>query len=240
METGNDVLFDPLLPPASQPGNTERPLPAHLKELIDFVLGEPMATLVIAIDPGDVHCGIAVGGFPPNGTLAKRVAGEVHSEWVPVCYRTIELTQAECLFFAAHTFRHVRAVALEIFALFPDKAAVQAGSTMPTSRLIGALEYIASTAVEGAYYQGLAVRTLDSFLFEQQPAIKEGTIANLRARGLPSHAKTHHTGDHCFDAELHLYHFLYSLLTPKEESATVRRSEWDSSGPPKKGKTAKK
>lgn len=191
-----------------------KPTPQFL-ELVHLVQRtEPHGTLTVAIDPGDIHVGIAIGRCLP--TTKKQ------SE--PTVLHTVELTQAEALYFAHLCFPMLRSVVIEQFSLYADKAKSLIGSTMPTCRLIGALEYIACISVEGTYAQPRAIRSIDDYLFEQPASVQEPTRAKLRARGTSSHAVTNKTGPHCLSAELHFYHFAYShfAATPASTKKAAR------------------
>jgi hypothetical protein len=210
------MLLDPLIPEAP------RQLSPTAETLINFITTEPLGSLVVAIDPGDVHCGIVIGGFFPPSNFKE-----------PMVFKAGELTPGETLHMAQVCFPKLRAVVLETFSLRDDKAKVQTGSSMATSRLIGALEYIAFVSAEGTIYTpGEPIRPLRHFLYEQSPSIKTGAVAQLRARGTTSYAKSHGLGGHVLDAELHFYYFMYEriAITERQErrTPTAKHSEFDS------------
>lgn len=131
---------------------------------------------IIGIDPGEKHVGWAVirDGTP-----------------VEAC----EVTPDEAIAMAEQMFQFPTRIAIEEFRLYPDKAALQAYSNMPTSKLIGVLEYIARK--QGA----------QAFL---QPAdIKRPTEALMKARGMKHLAVVRKQGGHAKDAETHA---VYRLL----------------------------
>lgn len=134
-------------------------------------------TDLIAIDPGGVHVGWAEFQLDPAR-----------------CTRAVEKTPEEAKESLARAVSRpgIRAVVIESFRLYPDKAMKQAGSDMPTSRLIGAMEYIVQSA---------GVR-----LVMQPAAIKTPTLSVLRHRGITLVSRGN--GDHAKDAETHGWHYL--------------------------------
>lgn len=140
---------------------------------------------VIAVDPGDAHVGWAAWchsyGSGGDGMSVSRV-GELHaSDAVPFVDHTLERVQG----------RPARAVlVVEEFILYPDKERTQAWSPLRTSRMIGALEWVA--------------RTRGAEFVEQGANVKKATAAQLQARGIDRKG----VGPHARDAELHLVHYL--------------------------------
>lgn len=134
---------------------------------------------VVAIDPGDVHCGMALGIVSTSGQF--------------VCTRAWEATPGECADEVAGWLLagELQAVVVERFSLYADKAATQVGSSFPTAELIGVLKYLVRVAGSAS----IAIQGAD---------IKKSMRAQLAARGiklLPAEA------DHARDAQLHLWHY---------------------------------
>lgn len=134
---------------------------------------------VVAIDPGDVHCGMALGVASTSGQF--------------IVTRAWEATPDECADEVAGWLLagELKAVVVERFSLYADQAQTQVGSSFPTVELIGVLKYL--------------VRVAGSALLVTQGAdIKKSMRAQLRARNiklLPAEA------DHARDAQLHLWHY---------------------------------
>jgi hypothetical protein len=171
-------------PPTRTPpeiiGHAEGP-PRESRETIDLRTGEKRPVSqegVIAIDPGDVHCGMALGIVSTNGQFS--------------CVRAWEATPDECADEVAGWLLagELAAVVVERFSLYADKAATQVGSTMPTAELIGILKYLVRVAGNAS-------------LVLQGADIKKSMRSQLKARGiklLPAEA------DHARDAQLHLWY----------------------------------
>lgn len=153
----------------------------------------PPLTMVVGIDPGDTHCGIAVA----------RVTYDHDKD-----EGRVELTRAEerlpndCADLLASWLLEgwVDAVALERFNLDPSKALVQSGSSMDTSQLIGVLTYITRLANRGRRDAGKP----EVVLSMQGREIKKSIRAQAKARGIdliPASA------DHPRDAQLHAIYY---------------------------------
>lgn len=149
----------------------------------------------LAIDPGDVHVGWALG-FGAHQDLGP---GPIVGEWTP----------DESL---AQVSRHLEAwcysnrpgeLIIEEFVLYPGRAAQQAGSSFKTSQLIGALKYVA---------QGWREKGAQLDVVMQGANIKKPTRRQLKARGIKQNAVGE--GIHASDAELHYY---YRVLRSKEK-----------------------
>jgi len=158
---------------------------------VDLATGEEKSTAgmaVIAIDPGDVHCGMALGITGTNGQFA--------------CIKAWEATPDECADYVAGWLLsgELEALVIEKFNLYADKAKEQIGSEFPTVQLIGVLRYLVRVAgleadKQGRYRARLAMYGADT---------KKSLRAQLQARKialLPAEA------DHARDAQLHLWHY---------------------------------
>lgn len=147
---------------------------------------------IIAIDPGEEHCGIAVF------EVVMGENGEPHLE----CRLTTEHTP-EGLFDSLRVWgaQHGNSkgrfdvMVVESFRLYPEKMASLAYSELRTVEVIGVLR-------ERARCEGSA--------FITQPAmIKKATEGQLRARGIA--LKSRGSGGHAKDAELHGYHYWFRM-----------------------------
>lgn len=131
-------------------------------------------TVRLAVDPGDVHVGWALGA---EGDGPERVTT---GEWTPrECLRAVRELCSE---------GWVDEVVIEEFALYPGRAAEQAGSSMRTSQLIGAIKLVCDETGVGWHEQGAY--------------IKKSTRAQLKARGIGLGKGSIHAKD----AWLHYWH----------------------------------
>lgn len=176
-----------------------------------------------AIDPGDVHVGLA--GFAVDG-----LSGLPYCEW------TAEYTPGEAQDLIAARLRagQIQTLVIEDFRLYEDKAAEQTGSRMLTPQLIGVLTYlvrvnnriIEETASEFVRPQGperwtascRGCRRAVELVF-QNADVKRPTLGVLKAKGIKSRAATDRTGGHAKDAEIHGWHW---LLRPELDDAGRR------------------
>lgn len=135
---------------------------------------------VLAIDPGDVHCG-----------MATFLDGQCTSTW--------EDTPADCLGYVRSVLEGecLDVLVVEEFRLYPWKAQQQAYSQMLTCQLIGGIKAAWSWFGSGSCK-----------LVEQSATIKKPTVGILRARGIKSKAKQSKAGGHALDAELHGYYYV--------------------------------
>lgn len=153
--------------------------PAETTDLRTGEIRRAAQQAVVAIDPGDVHCGMALGIVSTSGQF--------------ICTRAWEATPNECADEVAGWLLagELQAVVVERFSLYADKAATQVGSSFPTAELIGVLKYLVRVAGSAS----IAIQGAD---------IKKSMRAQLAARGiklLPAEA------DHARDAQLHLWHY---------------------------------
>jgi hypothetical protein len=107
----------------------------------------------------------------------------------------MEMTPADALdlFYTGVSAGTVKVLVVESWRLFADKAAKLVGSDMPTSRLIGAIEFTVSR-----------FGTPRTKLVFQDPVIKKPTrnLADLRGYRMRS-STLDKSGGHASDAELH-------------------------------------
>lgn len=142
--------------------------------------------VIIAVDPGDLHQGVAVGQRDPKKGWRCSVAFETRA-WQLLLFLS-----------TAAASGNLDAVVYERFVLEPSRAPMLTGTDMETSQVIGAIKYQA-----GLY--GVPI-------VGQTNKIKTPTKSVLRARNIKSRAKRLKVGGHAADAELHLYHYLLRTL----------------------------
>lgn len=156
----------------------------------------------LAIDPGDVHVGLA--------------EFECGRDRVWRCVWAGEMTPDDFLPWYVEGIRKRRweKVVVESWKLFPQAAPIYVGSDMPTSRLIGAIKAIAAfCSPEGAWFDE-APRVVF-----QDPQIKVPTRGVLKRRKLKSMAKVLRVPlDHASDAELHGFKYLIDTKATIENS----------------------
>lgn len=81
---------------------------------------------VLAIDPGEIHCGVAY--FDKRGN----------------CSWTVEMTPMELFQFIGQTMQN-EVIIVESFRLYPDKAMAQQWSQLKTVETIGVIRYLCLT-----------------------------------------------------------------------------------------------
>lgn len=180
---------------------------------------------LLAIDPGDVHVGIAFFATEaPDPWTGK----PEHGDWE--CTDTQELAPMDFADALGETLLagELETVVFERFRLYADLAAEQVGSEFETSQLIGVIKYLVRlnnnhvakhhqvNNIEGRYLpcemqgggcaRGLKMRHV--VLVGQQADIKKPTQGILRKRQIKSTAKRLKAGGHCFDAELHGWYYI--------------------------------
>lgn len=140
----------------------------------------PRTSYVLAIDPGDVHCGMAWFN------------AEDRCVWVE------EMAPDECVDYVRNWLvKDGRHLVFEEFRLYPWLAEQQAFSEMGTAQVIGAIKTVFR------WYAGPA-----SSLTQQPASVKKPTEGIMRARGITRLAVESSAGVHCADAELHGYYYL--------------------------------
>lgn len=146
----------------------------------------------IAVDPGSEHVGVA--------EFERRTDG------VWYCASAGEMTPAQFLpWYVAGLRRNLwERVVVESWRLFPESAKFYVGSDMPTSRLIGAIEALATHVPNETGWFDEPVSVI-----YQDPQIKVPTRSWLKRRKMRSVAKMLGVaGDHATDAELHGYRWI--------------------------------
>lgn len=182
-----------------------------------------MASL-IAIDPGDVHVGVAF--FETVNDEWREAEGD--GEWE--CVDTQEFTPDEFVDALAETIfdNGIEVLVYERFRLYGDKSREQIGSEFPTAQLIGVIKYLVrvrnahvqrhedaeangwmmTCELTGGQCQDPAKRPHRIEIVGQMADIKKPTTGILRTKKVKSTAKAQKTGGHCFDAELHGYYYI--------------------------------
>lgn len=127
----------------------------------------------VAIDPGDIHVGVAV--FVGANCIE---AYEVEPAEILVRMERWMVTEA------------LDEVIVEAFRLYPWMAKNQGFSEFLTPQLIGAIKYVVA-------------RFGNMQVIEQPATVKKPVQAQLKASGIKSVAKANKAGGHAFDAELH-------------------------------------
>lgn len=160
---------------------------------------------MVAIDPGDVHVGVA--GFGREG-----------------CKWAVEMTPAQCLVYVREALlaAELVVVVIEEFRLYSWMAEKQSWSDFPTAQLIGALKAAVSWFGGPWDEEGEAWgygRTKDAIYVMQPASIKKPTMAQLQARKIKSVAKAGKAGGHAEDAELHGWHWLMKARERKRKAA---------------------
>ena len=140
---------------------------------------------ILAIDPGDVHVGLADFIEDPS----NEVMG-----WS--CTDASEITHEDAMQRLAHPdkLNAYDAVIVERFSLYPDVAMSLTGKEMLTAELVGAIRLACMIAVVPVFKQPASW---------QQPV--QGVLRHLR---LGSTAKRQKAGPHAFSAELHGWAYL--------------------------------
>lgn len=140
-----------------------------------------MGRAVLAIDPGDEHCGMAL-------------FHEEADEWETTV--SWEETPEGCVDYVYRTLPDVDVLVVEEFRLYPWRAKEQAFSQMKTAEVIGVLRYLHRRGKEN----GLEV------LWVEYPAsIKKPTGKMLKSMGIKRMTST---GDHAADAQLHGWRYI--------------------------------
>lgn len=154
--------------------------------------------VLLAIDPGEVHVGLAVFH---DGT----------------CIDAFEMAPHETIVLVRDLLsrRRLHTLVVEQFRLYPWLAEQQAFSDFKTVELIGVLRYLWATrgeldTGELTNKQGERLATaIEWCTWVENPAtIKTPTRAILKARKIKSTAARLRAGGHASDAELHGYHYL--------------------------------
>lgn len=186
-----------------------------------------MGRRLIAVDPGDVHCGVAV--FKDDGD------GWYYSSGIELPPDDFEEALARDI-----VAGDVDILAYERFRLYADKSREQKGSEFRTSQCIGAMEFMTrSHNAHVTLHQRADAREPGApplltcelpgapcndpsrvvlrpvAVYREFADIKKPIAGILRTMRFKSGAKIHKLGPHCYDAELHGWYCI--LHTLKED-----------------------
>lgn len=175
----------------------------------------PDQRMILAVDPGDVHVGVAWLDREEKGWAVVFV-----TEMTPEEYRQY-LGPA----LASGLFKYF---VLESFSLYGDKAKEQTGSEMLTSQTIGMSKYV-HWMVNGFGVQEDGALQEPIHLQMQQPAVKEPAFQILKRKKYVFTAdRLKIPGQHVRDAEVHGIKFVMDTLGEK----MIRNPElWDEPRP---------
>lgn len=177
---------------------------------------------LLAVDPGDVHVGLALFTYGPDDD------GDDAAD----CERAWETDPETAIDYIASSMLNyeIDVLVVEEFRLYPDKAKQLTGSTMGTCELIGQIKW--AHRLDARRRRDIVEETVKLRLVKQrqaeidrnagidlilQPAaIQTPTTGLLRRRGIKSVAKASQReireaggeGDHALSAELHGWHYL--------------------------------
>lgn len=157
-------------------------------------------TTMLAIDPGDVHVGVARFRTREDGTWECWHTQEYDPDTFSDLLWSELINQAS----------RPDVLVYERFVLYPHLKDQQVGSDFKTSQLIGVIRWMVR-------YTNLLpdVNTDDDRpllpqvrLVDQPAAVQKPTLAALRAQGQRSRAKVRKTGPHTLSAELHGWYWV--------------------------------
>ena len=174
---------------------------AHISGVIARDLFESLPEWTVAVDPGET-VGMAVRSralpigmkypSPEDHLMVLTLDPDrAHDEFAQFCLRASRAGVRPTL-------------VIEEYRIYPDKAMVHAGKTVPTAECIGAFKYIA--------------RRMKCNVIEQASSVKQTTAAMLRTRGVVLQGKS----EHAKDAELHMW---YPVLRSKYKQPTGRKQK---------------
>lgn len=167
---------------------------------------------VLAVDPGGEHVGVVVGSryLVEDQALDHPEAPVIWTVQAPGwrVYDYAEMTPAEFVRWFRPRIQMFDFITCEKFQLYPDKAKTLIGSEMPTSKLIGWLEFTLQvwneelTKDPGSRAVGYPEIEYVSYMKE----IHKGTLGVLRHTGIE--LVTPASPDHARSAEIHFWHAL--------------------------------
>lgn len=159
--------------------------------------------VVLAVDPGEEHVGVAVGRrdleYAPGGPRPKGFGWFVSD--------VAELNPWEFVQFFRDNIDGIDLLSVEKYTLYPHLAKEQIGSEMPTSKLIGWIEFTVRLWNESFTKEHTPAHGMPEIQYESYPAnIHKGTEAVMKNKGIPFVSPK--TPDHARSAELHFWHTL--------------------------------
>lgn len=144
---------------------------------------------IVSIDPGGVHCGMAL-------------FEEQDGEWT--CVRAWEETPDGCTDQIVDWLTDgVTHIVVEEFRLYPWVAEQQSFKTFPEVEVIGVIKWLVRACAEEG---------LDCQIVMQGAAIKEPATKILKSKKVPSRSKRDGAGGHAKDAELHGWYYILKEL----------------------------
>lgn len=160
------------------------------------VVPERDTVTVLAVDPGEEHVGVTVGVQDPEAPRGWRVTD------------VAEMTPWEFVIWFKNSIQLFDFVSCEKFTLYPHLAKEQVGSEMPTSKLIGWIEFTVRMWNECWTKQkgNKAFGMLEIQYFSYPANIHKGTSAVMKKKDIPFVSPL--TPDHARSAELHFWHTL--------------------------------
>ncbi|AZF98655.1 hypothetical protein SEA_RIOVINA_31 [Arthrobacter phage Riovina] len=171
---------------------------------------EAYGRMILAVDPGDEHVGVA--------WLDRQEKG-----WAVVF--VTEMTPEEFLDYILPALQSglFRYFVLESFSLYADKLKEQIGSEMLTSQMIGAAKFAVKITNDASHLN--PAMQYEVQLVMQQPAVKEPAFRILDRKKYVFTAKRLKVpGQHVLDAEVHGIKFVMDTLGEK----MIRNPElWD-------------
>lgn len=138
----------------------------------------PVKFKVMAIDPGEVHCGTAIFDVRDPEGARPTVVNELEPRKL---FMAIEQGHPR-----------IKLIVIESFRLYPGVD--QRWSGLKTVEVIGVVRYLCDR--------------FEIPLFEQNATIKKPTFKIMAARGIELRSKSEKKGQHCMDAEAHGWHYL--------------------------------
>lgn len=165
---------------------------------------------VLAIDPGETHVGLAVGcRYFVEGPDTDAQGMDAWTLQTPGwrVYDVVELTPPQFVRWFRKSIQHFDIVTCEKFTLYPHLAKEQIGSEMPTSKLIGWIEYTIGIWNEMVNDPFSPAQDHTEIQYESYPAnIHAGTSSVMKKRDIPFVSPL--SPDHARSAELHFWHTL--------------------------------
>jgi len=149
---------------------------------------------LLAVDPGEVHVGVAVFVETSDGWRCAATVELNPFGWV----RLYDAILASAL--------RPHYLVIEDFRLYGHLAMTQVGSSMATSQLIGWTNYAT------LLFNDPLAEDQQTAVVLQGAQIKKPTQAVLRAHRIRSTAKAARAGGHAFDAELHGWFYILGAL----------------------------
>lgn len=153
---------------------------------------------VMAFDPGETHCGVALLRPDPDAAAGWRCVAAYEKPPQDACDDLAVLLIENAL----------EVVVYERFRLYPDLAPALAYSEMETSQQIGVIRYLVQLGDRPRELRPAPTLIRKVQLVGQVAEIQTPTRSLLRANGVQSRAKRCRAGEHALSAELHGWCYL--------------------------------